>query len=335
MESVSLLLQVVPEWLELVSVACCFGVLVFSLWVVPGTPGDGASDQESVLAGMWRQLGIAAAVLFASSVLALLVASAEMSGAPIFGVLPVLPTVLLRTHLGHTWILRGVAIAVLAVALLASGSRPSRPSGYAMLACALVVSAMDSASGHASDAGDLSLAELVDWLHLVAALVWGGGLIVLSWAILPPLVRQGDRAASSVAGIASRFSRLAGGAVGFIALTASYQTWVYGGGLEGLLHSPYGRTVVAKLVLFSLLLVLGGFHRYVSVPRLHEEAGATTGPPTAVRFARTVKLEAFLVLAVLWCAALLRHEVPARHSVHHDHHAMAACGALRIAPPTE
>jgi putative copper export protein len=248
------------------------------------------------------------------------------------GVLPVLPTVLLRTHLGRTWMVRGVAIAVLVVALWARGSRPSRPSRYLMLGCALLVSAMDSASGHASDAGDLGVAEIMDWLHLVAALVWGGGHLVLSWTSLPRVVKDGDRAARSMAVIATRFSKIAGGAVGFIALTAPYQTWAYGGGLDELARSPYGRILVAKVVLFFLLLVLGAFNRYVSVPRLNERAGSSSGPLAATHFARIVKLEALLVVAVLLCAALLRHEVPARHSAHHDHHPTAACGAPQGAP---
>jgi putative copper export protein len=327
---VILLLQVIPDWLELISLACCFGVLVLSLWVVPRTPGDEASGQESLLATMWPLLAICTATLFASSIVALLVRATEMSGSPVTEVLSVVPTVLLRAHLGHTWILRWVAIAGLAVGTLVRGSRPSRPSSYVMLGCALVVSAMDSASGHPSDAGDLSIAEIMDWLHLVAALVWGGGLLVLSWALLPRLMKHGDRATQLLGGMASRFSRIAGGAVGFIALTAPYQTWAYGGGVEELTTTHYGRIVVAKLVLFSMLVALGAFNRYVSVPRLHECADSAAWPLAAARFARAVKLEALLVVAVLLCAALLRHQVPARHSVHH--HPTAACGAL-LGPP--
>jgi putative copper export protein len=343
---VSLLLQVLPEWLGLVSLAGCFGVLVLTLWVVPDAAGDRASDQEGVLAGMWPLLGICTATLFATSILALLVRAAEMSGSPLAEVLSVVPTVLLRTHLGRSWILRWVAVAVLAVTVMTRAARSSRPSSYVMLCCALVVSAMDSASGHASDAGDLSIAEIMDWLHLVAALVWAGGLLVLSGVILPRLLKHGDRAARSLARIASRFSKIAGATVALIALTAPYQAWAYGGSVEDLLHSLYGRTVVAKIILFLLLLALGAFNRFVGVPGLQEWAGLATrrqgvmgrlvrraqlpfagdagGSRAAARFARTVKLEALLVLAVLLCAAVLRHEVPGRHPVQHDHHPMAA-----------
>jgi copper transport protein len=227
-----------------------------------------------------------------------------------------------------------VAIAVLAAAMMPRGARPSRAASYVMLACVLVVSTMDSASGHPSDAGDLSVAEIVDWLHLVAALIWGGGLLVLSWAILPRLVKDGARGARSMAGIATRFSRIAGWAVGFIAITAPYQTWAYGGGIEELARSPYGRILVTKVVLFVLLLVLGAFNRYVSVPRLHEWARSGNEPRAAAQFTRTVTLEALLVVAVLLCAAFLRHEVPARHLLRHDHQHMAACGTGRAPAAT-
>jgi copper transport protein len=183
-------------------------------------------------------------------------------------------------------------------------------------------------------------------LHLLPALVWGGGLLVLSLVILPRLVKEGDRAAPSLAGVASRFSRIAGISVAFIAITAPYQAWAYGGSVDAVMASPFGRTAIAKTVLFSALIALGAFNRYISVPRLREWAGSARtrrgmlgslaaaalsplardarGALAAARFTRSVKLEALLLVAALLCAALLRHEVPARHMSHPEHDASAA-----------
>jgi len=341
---VSLLLHVIPEWVELASLACCIGVPVCLLWVLGPTQDGTPSDRRSVLDGVWRLLSIGAVALFASSIVGVLVRTAEMSGYPMTGILAVLPTVVLRTHLGHAGILRMAAIVALGgTMMVARRSSHVRLFPYLMLGCAVVVSAMDSASGHASDAGDFNAHEITDWLHLLAAMVWGGGLLVLSLVILPRLAKQGDRAARSMAEVATRFSRIAGIGVGFIILTAPYQEWAYGGSVEGLVRSPYGRTVIAKIVLFSLLLGLGAFNRYISVPRLQEWAGSATtrrgtlgrfvtplllplergarGPQVAIRFTRAVKLEAFLLAVVLLCAALLRHEVPARHAGEHSRRA--------------
>jgi putative copper resistance protein D len=342
----SLFVRVTPEWLELVSLSSVTGVLVCLLWVVEPEPGDGTAVRESVLGGLRRLLGWGVVALLLSSVLGLLVRSAGMSGYPLIRVFAVLPTVVLRTHFGHVWVLRIVAIVALSVSIVAAERyRRSRSSRYAMLGWALIVSALDSGSGHASDAGDFSVPELMDWLHLVAAMVWGGSLVVLSTAILPRMCNQGDRAARSIAGIAKRLSRIAGLAVAFVAVTAVYQEWAYGGSVEGLPGSAYGRIIILKVVLFFLLLLLGAWNRYVSVPRLQERAGfetatpripgrvveaarsrfaaGRTGPSVAARFRRTVAFEAILFAAVLLCAALLRHEMPARHGASRDRHALA------------
>jgi putative copper export protein len=344
--SLSLLLRAAPDWLELVALAGCFGALVCSLWVLGPARADVRSNPESLGAALRRLLNAGVAVLFASSIVGLFVRSAEMSGGTITGVLPVLPTILLGTHLGRAWILRIAAIIALALAIMASRrSRHPRLLEAVMLGCAVVVSAMDTASGHAADAGDFSLSEVVDWLHLLAALVWGGGLLVLSLVVLPRLVKQGDRAARELAGVSARFSRIAGVAVGLIAVTAPYQAWARAGSAEDLVSSPFGRTIIAKIVLFAVLLLLGAFNRYVSVPRLQEWAGSTTvrggvpgrlaapvltllardadGPLAAARFKRTVRLEAILMTTVLLCAALLRHEAPSRRGAHLEHHALA------------
>jgi len=99
--------------------------------------------------------------------------------------------------------------------------------------------------------------------------------------------------------------------------------------------------VVAKIVLLLVLINLGAFNRYVSVPLLQEWAGIFAegrgfftriavrvfprlelkkdGYQIALRFMRIVRVEAVLIIALLLCAALLRHEIPARHLAHMGH----------------
>ena len=144
-----------------------------------------------------------------------------------------------------------------------------------------------------------------------------------------------------IADIARRFSRIAGIAVGIIAITALYNAWAFVGSFEAIWTSPYGWTVFAKVILFSLLISLGAFNRYVSVPLLLEWGGTSRtgrgmitraashlfsryfrnpdGLQIALRFKRNVKVEAMLMLGVLLCAAMLRHEIPALHHSHIEH----------------
>jgi len=290
---------------------------------------------------MWTLFCFGLAVLIAGSIVELLARTAEMSGRPFPAFFSVLPTVLFRTHYGSVWLIRIGALFLLALSKTAVRYRDKRAFLFFMLLLGLIVSMTASASGHASDAGDFSLPEIMDWLHLLAASVWGGGLMVLSACVLPYLIGREEGTAPLIASVAGKFSAMAGLAVGIVAITALYNGLKYVGSLNALLGAPYGWAVMAKIMLFLVLINLGAFNRYVSVPLLQEWAGASAegrgiftrialqffprlqpggnGGRIASRFGRSVKVEAILIIGVLLCAALLRHEIPARHISHLGH----------------
>jgi len=272
----------------------------------------------------------------ASSFGDLLVRAVDMSGEPLPAVFPLLPTVVFHTHLGHVWLIRFV-VSLLLLALVGAGGRrrDSRNFQYILLGILLSIAVTSSATGHAADAGDFSIPELIDGSHLLAALVWGGGLSVLWLVILPDLARQGDEMLPQLSRVAGRFSRIAGFAVLVIALSAGYNATAQVGSFDALLQAPYGRIILVKSYLFFLLLMLGAFNRYGILPLLGKGEGALTGASgnfgkfmaicfapilygmdvrqVVLRFRRNVRLEAILVAGVLLCAVALRHQMPARH----------------------
>jgi putative copper export protein len=291
---------------------------------------------------MWRFLGIGISAAIVSSAAEMLVRALEISGQSFASVFPVLPTVFFRTHIGRVWVIRIAALLLLFITYAAAGRyRDSRRLLSCMLVLGLIISMTKSASGHASDAGDFSLPEIMDWLHLIASSFWGGGLFVLSLVILPGLVKPVDSSSPQIAAVARRFSRIAGIAVGIVSLTALYNAWLNVGSFEALWKLPYGWTVLVKICLLVVLLQLGAVNRYINVPLLQQWAGIPLqkqgfldrtavrffslflreqkGYPVALRFKRSVRIEACLIIVVLLCAALLRHEVPARHAFHLQH----------------
>ncbi len=335
-------IHIIPEWLELAALTFCIGLLGCRLWVSTRSANAGFIEQEHILDNIRRLLGVCMALMFFGSGVNLIWRAAEMSGRPLSTILPVLPRVIFHTHLGGAWFIRIVALVLLSLTLLA-GRRLRNARGITgfMLCIAVIIAMTESASGHASDKGDFSILEITDFSHLLAASAWGGGLLALSLVILPNLARAGDQSAALIADIACRFSRIAGIAVGIIAITALYNAWAFVGSFESIWTSPYGWTVFAKVILFSLLISLGAFNRYVSVPLLLEWGGTSRasrgmitraashlfsryfhnpdGLQIALRFKRNVKVEAMLMLGVLLCAAMLRHEIPALHHSHIEH----------------
>ncbi len=331
----------IPAWLEQISLACVVGVLVCRLWVL-STDRSNFTGRERLYTRLWFLFGTGAVIALACSVVDLLMGTAEMSGRPVLSVLPLVSAVIKKTHFGHIWLIRMIVLGLALVAVTTARRIRDTPVFLSfLLILSAVIAATESASGHAADAGDLKIPEIMDWLHLIGSQVWGGGLFVLSVIVLPALMNRSEETAETITDSARRFSKLAGISVTLIFLTALYNARASVGSVEALVESPYGRAVAAKGVLFLFLLCLAAYNRFVMVPSLEERAGReikrsgmqkligalfprTLKSSAALRFRQIVRVEAIAMICLLFCVALLRHEVPARHFLHLAHSGHAA-----------
>lgn len=189
------------------------------------------------------------------------------------------------------------ALLALASAALA-GVRPTARVGRmsALAALALLGAALAS-SGHASTAPPAWLARPAVWLHAVAVTLWIGMLLPLVLALRHAADLQ----------LLRRFSRwiplvllaLVGSGVALTALQID--------GPSALVHTAYGRVLLAKLVLVALLLGLGAYNRY----QLTEAVMAGDEGACAV-LRRVIRWEVLVAVAVLAVVALWRQTPPPR-----------------------
>ncbi len=336
------LLYAIPGWCELVSLALCIGILTSVFWIIGLTHREGSFQVPNHLLGlMWYLLSTAGVVMIAAGTAELFWQAHEMTGRSLSELFPILPTVILRTHIGHMWLIRILAL----VAFLLTLSRWNRnlhliAGAFLLMSLMAIVCGTRSLSGHAADMGNFTLATLSDWLHLSAASVWGGGLVALSLIVLPRLLR--DPSPPLIAAVVRRFSRAAGIAVVILALTSLFNARLFVGSVEGLWTYEYGWIVTIKIFLLVVLLFFGALNRYERVPRLQLWARISQGKnpgilhrmatyllarfeplregsAIAVHFTRSIRVEAVLILAVLLCATLLRHGMPIRHHLQHYH----------------
>ena len=171
-------------------------------------------------------------------------------------------------------------------------------------------------AGHAAAASALrSVNLLAQWLHLLAAGVWAGGLVWLLAGLLsqPPqaIPTRGDHQAATVDRVQAviRFSRLALPVVGVLAATGLNRALDLAGGWSGLARTGFGRVLDLKLLLFGGLLVLAARNRYRLLPTL-------TGPAARLgALRRSVTGEIALVAAVLLAAALLTQLPPGKFAL--------------------
>lgn len=285
------------RWLMLLSMAGLIGGLGLDVLVLPRTDELAPTRQR-----LTRWSGIWITALALTAVAELLLRSETMSGGGLAGAMTALPVVLARTHFGTLWIARIVALGLAAVFSRAVSARGRTMALMAAVAVALT----RSLTAHAADWGDLSLAVLADWLHILASAAWAGGLLGLG------IVLGGSRrqwSPSVVGTVAQRFSRLAGACVVVVLLTGGYATWVEVPALLALGVTVYGRWLLVKLAFVVTVLALGALNRYVLLPRL------AVGD-TRLRLFTVVGYESALAVIVFGCSAMLTEATPARHAYH-------------------
>ena len=171
---------------------------------------------------------------------------------------------------GAPWLVR-LALCALAIAAVAA----RKPAHFAWLGAALVI---DQAwLGHAADGPPLGL--VFYWLHVGAGFAWVGALVMICVvAFAERRVPRDGLAIFSRFGLPLVVALVAGGLV---------EAALRGLTPEGLVATPYGRIIVAKILALAAMLALAIVHRQRGGTRL------------------TLRVETALGLAVLALAAAL------------------------------
>src|SRR2546421_3372924 len=169
-------------------------------------------------------------------------------------------------------------------------------------------------SGHASAVSSnlVVYAVLLDWLHLLAAALWVGGMMYIATIYLPVLKRRpiAERAHSLIT-LLPYFSPLAIAGVIIMAITGPFSATVHLSSLQQLLTTAYGRALTVKILLVGALLITSAIHVLLLRPRLAKEYKKYTYALEGVAFnqAKQVKMrERRVATQTLRLSEILRWE---------------------------
>jgi copper transport protein len=165
---------------------------------------------------------------------------------------------LFDSRVGAVWLAR-LSMALLAAAVIAAaaGSGRTWPWWAAIGVSAMLAMTLTGLS-HAAATGRL-LPLVADWIHAMAAAVWMGGLLGFAVALCSGAFRglAPDSRTKLRERTVRRFSAVATCAVVVLACTGLYAAVLHVPNPQALLATPYGRALIAKLILLSLLLGVG------------------------------------------------------------------------------
>jgi copper transport protein len=279
------------RWMLFAALALLIGPLVVRQLILRG-PVPARVERRFHLLGVVASLlvidvGIAAFVLRAANALQLPLADLPYADLQPFAEKTRFGIAFLAMTLGF-----GIVSALLLVAWIVDRTELRWPA----LAVSVGLAAGLSLSGHqATEPNATWLTQGADWIHLVAACVWVGGLFSLAflvWPLAPSLRRDAFLG----------FARLAVFLVGAMVLAGAYLALVRLPAPSDLWETTYGRLLLVKLAIVGVALTWGAVHHFVVRPRL------AAGRDPAVR--PSLVGEATVALVVLLAAAVLTNVAP-------------------------
>ena len=279
------------RWLQYSGAVVLLGAPLFLLYSFRGPDGPNL---------VWARptLIIAAVVVALGSLAALVAQTAVMAGSLSEAVKPAsLSFMVTGMALGMAMVARAVAAAVALVATVAL--KPGRVLWTVLTAMGVIVSASFAWTGHgAATEGPGALLHLTAAIiHAVSASLWLGALAALTMLLL----RRTDPDDPAIHRALRGFAGLGTLAVALLVLSGLGNSWFMIGParVAGLGTSLYGQLLIAKLVLFTLMLVLAAGNRFRLTPGLGSVlAGGDDPRPALQRLRRSVVAET-LVGAVL------------------------------------
>ncbi|MGH3444365.1 MAG: copper resistance CopC/CopD family protein, partial [Nocardioidaceae bacterium] len=338
------------------------GSFAFGIGVQPGAtagaahgahahpPSGGGNPTAAAVAGLWLLYWGLALLAAAGATGALVFRWRLPSGAPIViavgwllaaaGVLTMIlaerATVgvsfaaLFHTASGRALLTQAAAVVVSGAVALFAGLRPAGPRLAVLGVVAAGALFTHARAGHADAASSIRLLNVTDqWVHMLAAAVWVGGLV---WLLLGLRGLHGAARATAV----GRFSQLALVSVAVLAVTGVLRAVPEVGSIQALVTTSFGVVLLIKTGLFTTLMAVAWRNRHLLVPRFGRASRPGRNPPTLPDrdgsrvvgpLRRSVRSEVTLAGVVLVAAAVLSslppssyveavaQKAPAAHSV--------------------
>jgi putative copper export protein len=280
------------------------GAVAFRLVVLPLMSRQGVPESRALLpdaSGRAAGLGLRmAALVGVAALLRLYAQSYALHGSERALDPELIGTMLSRTLWGWGWILQLAGTVLTLVGFALARRNAALTSGWTVAALgALVFAFTPGLSGHAASAPRLTtLTILADGVHVLGAGGWLGSLLFVVVVGIPAALRQGEARGAAVAALGRAFSPAALFFAGAVVATGVFTAWIHLGNVPALWTTAYGRTLLLKLVVLSVVFGTGAYNFRFVLPRLADDLGTK-------RLRRSASLELAAGVVVLVVTAVL------------------------------
>ena len=247
----------------------------------------------------------------AGTILSLWQTSATMGDVPLFESGPALWRIFSATHYGSVGLLAVGLLIVSAFAVFQMrGGQPSKMLIIICVAALTLYAICRVAVSHAYESGLISMAVLVEWLHLVLMSTWVGLVLTAGWIVLGGLHTTKAAKIDTKMYLSSLSSWATFALVGILA-TGTYNAFRVLTAPHDLVATQYGWTLTAKLGLVVVAILLGGWNRFYGFPKAYAQSEKTkNGNSSLIPAMLVLRIESVVLLGVLAIAAVLTASAP-------------------------
>lgn len=247
------------RWFEFVALLSVLGALGFRHGVLPPLAARGVPTADA--SGRARRLGQSILALYAiAAFVRLYTQSVALHGREAALDPEAVGLILTRTTWGIGWS-AGVLGAVFLLVGWSISKRNVTIGTPLALTGALGMVLSPALSGHAAASQHFVLSVALDMLHVAAAGLWLGGLLMVLFAGIPAMLQltNGNKQAA-VSALVNSFHPLALFCAPIAIFAGLGMSWLRLGGLDALWSTTYGRTLLVKLALVALVLSMGTYN---------------------------------------------------------------------------
>jgi copper transport protein len=181
----------------------------------------------------------------------------------------------IMTKFGNVWVVRVVLSFVLLLISLLEYRKLKKDDDkitisndgiISLLAIGLVTLLTTSLVGHGA-ANGIMLPITIDLIHNLAASLWIGGVIYLALVVVPAIRKSTSldkfMKISMISIIIPRFSSIPVVILGIIVITGPSLLYILESNLGLTLASLYGKILIVKLLLATVMICIGGFNQFI------------------------------------------------------------------------
>jgi len=238
--------------------------------------------------------------------------AAVMTETPLNEVFSIMTVFLTKTKYGRFTLLRSVLVVFLVVVAHFSNRKRTKTLDFmgALISLALLLSIC--VSGHEGAEGYLNLPFAMDILHMLSVTTWIGGVFYIFMGYSFLMEEAGAELWATLRAMMNRFSDLATVCVTVAVLSGASLAYFRIESFDQLTGTPYGITLMVKVMLASVILAMGAANKFYVMPRINsadmrrEEDLGHIGH----RLHTFVSIEAYVGVGVMLATALLTHLSP-------------------------